>query len=117
MASKEASLVRLYYNELVQAIVNPIPVADALYSKGVIDKSTQLDAALSSKNAFDRASKLLSAVERVVGVDPEKFPVFLSVLKEQLTTESLIEEIQQELQRKDTRGKRLSMYRLMRLIV
>ena len=97
-SKREASLLREYYTKLVQAIVNPIiPVANALYSEGLIDKSTQLDAALTNTNPVERASKLLNAVERVVELDAEKFSKFLSILKEQQSTESLIEEIEEKL--------------------
>lgn len=103
MPSKEASLLRKYFDKLVGAIVNPIPLADALYSREIIDKSTQLDAAIQSKNVRDRSSKLLSDIERFLESEPSKFETVLSIFKEYLTTETLLNEI--EVKYYDMKGK------------
>lgn len=94
MPSKEASLLRKYFDKLVGAIANPIPIADALYAHEIIDKSTQLDAAIQTRNVRDRSSKLLSDVERVLESEPGKFETVLSILRENLTTETLLDEIE-----------------------
>ena len=94
MPSKEASLLRKYFDKLVSAIANPIPLADALYSREIIDKSTQLDAAIQSKNVRDRSSKLLSDIERFLESEPDKFETVLSIFREHLTTETLLNEIE-----------------------
>lgn len=99
MPSTEARIIKCYFSRLVNSIVNPGQLADALYSAGLIDKSTRLDAALPSENTLDKASKLLSAVERNIAVSPGNFQQFLSVLKEQLTTEALLDQIEQQYQR------------------
>ena len=91
-----SALIKRYYAELVGAIVDPSQLANALYSKGLINQSSRMDAALQGKNSLERASKLLSDVERVIKASPKKFDIFLSVLKEQLTTDSLIEEIEHQ---------------------
>lgn len=89
-------LIRRYYAQLVEAIVDPTRLANVLYSKGLITESSRMDAGLSNPNALQRASKLLSDVERVIKASPKKFEVFLSILKEELTTETLIQKIEQE---------------------
>ncbi|XP_019850481.1 PREDICTED: uncharacterized protein LOC105312271 isoform X2 [Amphimedon queenslandica] len=89
-------LIKRHYAELVEAIVNPTQLANAFYSKGLINQSSRMDAALQGKNSLERASKLLSDVERVIKASPQKFEIFLSVLKEQLTTDTLIKEIERQ---------------------
>lgn len=89
-------LIRRYYVQLVEAIVDPTRLANVLYSKGLITESSRMDAGLSNPNPLQRASKLLSDVERVIKASPKKFEVFLSILKEELTTETLIQKIEQE---------------------
>ena len=87
-------LIKRYYAELVGAILDPTQLANALYSKELINQSSRMDAGLQGKNSLERASKLLSDVERVIKASPKKFEIFLSVLKDQLNTDSLIKEIE-----------------------
>lgn len=94
--STEGRIIQTFFSKLVDAIVNPVQLADALYSEGLIDRSTQLDAALPNRNTLDKASTLLSAVERIISVSPDKFESFLNILRQQLTTETLIDQMETE---------------------
>ena len=54
------------------------------------------DASVSSKSVLSRSIQLLLDVERVLDSEPSKLQIVLDVLREELTIESLLDEIQRE---------------------
>ena len=83
MATKEAQLLTAYFEQLVNAIVSPGPVANSLYAEGMIGKETR-DAAMNLyAEKITRASNLVSAASVVAGSSPDHFNKFLNVMKRQ----------------------------------
>ena len=54
------------------------------------------DASVTSKSVLSRSIQLLLDVERVLDSEPSKLQIVLDVLRDELTIESLLDEIQKE---------------------
>lgn len=81
MATTEELILTKYFGKLVDAIVAPGPVANDLFSVGMIARDTRDEATNEHVAKNTRASNLVSAVLAAVRVSPNLFSSFLNVMK------------------------------------
>ena len=92
MSSPESDVLRKHYGDLCAAIDNADFIAITLYSMGLISREIRQDIEdLPTRNA--KNMKLLSAMERVISSDRDKFEDVLTVLHGEEYLQSLVEKM------------------------
>ena len=94
MAERKESMIlfRKHYSDLCEVIHNADWIAIQLYSEGLLAMSTRRDIEETPKQT-EKNIKLLSSIERVLLINPEKFEEFLHVLGREQYLRSLVDRI------------------------
>ena len=85
---------REHYVRLYHAIQNPLSLATQLFTKSIIDSSIMQQMSTLSFTTFQNTNTLLSTVLGKIQTDTSAFGVFLSALKEEPSTQSLVESME-----------------------
>ena len=85
---------REYYDRLVTAIQDPLPLATRLFARSIIDATLLQFVNVPALPPFHKTNTLLTAVLGKIQTDPSTFNVFLSALKEDPSMQSLVESMQ-----------------------
>jgi len=81
-SSPELRVFKLYFSKLAIAIPHPEQLAIELYSQDLISKEVRNETMhITGPSAYNRAAKLLSAVECQIELNPGALHTFLSVLR------------------------------------
>ena len=89
----EYQTFREHYERLVTVIQDPLPLANRLFSRGIID--VYLLQRLNTRGlGFENTTTLLIAVLAKIQCDPNTFYVFMSALKEDPSLKSLVESME-----------------------
>lgn len=75
------------------SVLEPVPLATALYSAEVIEERTWEEARIEGGSTYDKNLKVIGAVRRGVKAKPEYFDTFCSVLEEQAVTKDLAKQL------------------------
>ena len=82
-SSPELKVFKRYFSKLAAAIVHPERLANELYSQDIVSKEVRNETMhIMGPSAYTRSTKLLSAVECPIELNPDIFHTFLSVLRE-----------------------------------
>ena len=92
----EYRTIREYYDRLVTAVLDPLPLAARLFARSIIDFTLLQRMNTLGFTTFQNTNTLLSAVLGKIQTDPSAFGEFLLALKEDHTMQSLVESMQSE---------------------
>ena len=85
---------REYYDRLVHAIQDPLPLATRLFTQGIIDPVLLQRVNVPALPTFQNTITLLTAVLGKIQTDPRMFSVFLASLNEDTSMQSLVGSMQ-----------------------
>ena len=71
------------------SVLEPVPLATALYSAEIIEERTWEEARTEGGSSYDKNLKVIGAVRRGVRAKPECFDEFCSILEAQAVTKDL----------------------------
>jgi len=80
--SPTAELLRHYFSKLAAAILYPERLANELYSKNVVSAGVRDEMSVIGQTLYHKTTRLLSAVECQIEMNPDSLHTFLSVLRE-----------------------------------
>ena len=87
---------REHYDRLVTTISDPLPLANRLFARSIIDSTLLQRVNVPALPSFQNTSTLLSAVLGKIQTDPSAFGVLLSALKEDPSMWLLVESMESE---------------------
>ena len=99
----EYRIFREHYDNLYHAIQDPLSLANRLFSEGIIASAVNEQMSVSATPRLEKNNALLRAVEMQIRTNPSTLQVFLSILNEDSSVQSLVQNM---------RGKHLQLPRL-----
>ena len=75
------------------SVLEPVPLATALYSAEIIEERTWEEARTEGGSSYDKNLKVIGAVKRGVKAKPECFDQFCSILEAQAVTKDLAKKL------------------------
>lgn len=85
---------REHYDNLYHAIQDPLSLANRLFSEGIIASAVNEQMSVSVTPRLDKNNALLRAVEMQIRTNPSTLQVFLSILNEDPSVQSLVQNMQ-----------------------
>ena len=92
--SPEYHIFQAHYDKLWYAIQDPLPLTIQLFSQGIINSAVKDRMTVYALSRLEKNNTSLSAVEVQIQTDPNKFYLFLSVLKKDPSLQSLVESME-----------------------
>lgn len=77
-----AQLFKVYFSKLAAAILDPERLANELYSKDLVGAGVRKEMTVIGQPSYHKTTRLLSAVECQIEMNPDSLHTFLLVLRE-----------------------------------